>query len=135
MGSVGIDVTTTTPLPEAVENAVTTLYRHDCANAGNYGDECPQRWSKFASHEDDQAHLKNSIQRDPIIHRHCFNKDDKKCLYSYSFTHPLTSSLPAHKWTASYVWASRPEIQLVFDANWQMDYLHSLISSPKPERQ
>ncbi|KAG8159225.1 hypothetical protein KVR01_010886 [Diaporthe batatas] len=86
MGSVGTDlVNTMTSLPDVVENAVTALYRHDCANAGNYGPECPPRWSKFASHEDDQAHLRNAIQSDPIIHRHCFNKDDKKWV-TESFT-------------------------------------------------
>lgn len=79
MGSVGTDVENSASLPESVENPVTALYRHDCANHGR-GDKCPPRWSKFASHEDDQAHLQNSIQNDPIIHRHYFNEDDKKCL-------------------------------------------------------
>lgn len=95
MGSVGTDlVKTTASPPEVVENAVTTLYRHDCANAGNYGPECPARWSKFASHEDDKAHLKNAIQSDPIIHRHCFNKDDKKCLCSLAMLSSLNIKLP-----------------------------------------
>lgn len=79
MGSVGTDVENTASPPESVENPVTALYRHDCANHGR-GDRCPPRWSKFASHEDDQAHLQDSIQNDPIIHRHFFNEDDKKCL-------------------------------------------------------
>lgn len=98
MGSVGIDVDkAAASQPEAVENAVTTLYRHDCANADGYGDKCPSRWSKFASHEDDQAHLQNAIQSDPIIHRHSFNKDDKKCLYPESLTHFPKSTSIAHR--------------------------------------
>jgi hypothetical protein len=94
MGSVGtLVVETTVSLPEAAQSPVTTLYRHDCANAGNYGLECPPRWSKFASHEDDQAHLTDSIKLDPIIHRHFFNKDDKKCLCSHPITNPKSHKL------------------------------------------
>lgn len=79
---------------------MTTLYRHDCANEDGYGDKCPARWSKFASHEDDQAHLNNSIQNDPIIHRHFFNKDDKKCLCSKSLNRfPKQCLVHAYRWT------------------------------------
>lgn len=99
MGSVGTDVVkAAASQPEAVENAVTTLYRHDCANEDGYGDKCPARWSKFASHEDDQAHLQNSIKSDPIIHRHFFNKDDKKCLCSKSPIHFPKSIPSAHQY-------------------------------------
>lgn len=93
MGSVGTDVENAASLPDAVDNAVTTLYRHDCSGRG---EQCPPRWSKFASHEDDQAHLQNSIQSDPIIHRHFFNRNDKKCLYSKFFTPSSTFDLDAH---------------------------------------
>lgn len=68
------------PPPPETEEIATTLYLHECANKGNYGDECPDRWSKFYSVEDEQDHLKAEIQDDPIIHRRTFNKDDKKCV-------------------------------------------------------
>lgn len=98
MGSMETDGgKTAASLPEVVENAVTTLYRHDCANEASFKDKCPPRWSKFASHEDDQAHLKNSIQSDPIIHRHFFNKDDKKCLFSKFVTNSFSSSLSVYQ--------------------------------------
>lgn len=84
MGSVAVIVNgTALPLTPEEENVATALYRHDCANKGNYGEECPDRWSKFASHEDEQAHLKLAIQNDPIIHRQYFNKEDKKCLWPF----------------------------------------------------
>lgn len=70
--------TVASPPPE-IDGAATALYRHECANKGNYGEECPDRWSKFASHEDEAASLKAEIQNDPIIHRYTFSKDDKKC--------------------------------------------------------
>lgn len=70
--------TVASPPPE-VGGAATALYRHECANKGNYGAECPDRWSKFASHEDEDARLKAEIQNDPIIHRYTFSKNDKKC--------------------------------------------------------
>lgn len=109
MGSVGTDVSTAVAsLPEAAENAVTTLYRHDCAKEDGYGDKCPKRWSKFASHEDDQAYLQNSIKSDPIIHRHFFNKDDKKCLYSQSLLR-FPSKVLVHRWT---LWSRKQDLRI-----------------------
>lgn len=72
-------VGTVASAPPQIESAATALYRHECANKHNFGAECPDRWSKFASHEDEEAHLQAEIQSDPIIHRYAFRTDDKKC--------------------------------------------------------
>lgn len=80
MGSVPDIVNGTAPsLAPKLDDVATALYRHDCANAAGHGNKCPPRWSKFASHEDEQASLQREIRRDPIIHRHYFNRDDKTC--------------------------------------------------------
>lgn len=85
MGSVEILPQTPEPfLPkekkENKQSVAVALYRHDCANKFGHGPKCPSRWSKFAAHEAEQAKLEQEVMLEPIVHRHCFNANDKKCM-------------------------------------------------------
>jgi len=52
---------------------VTRLYRHDCKY-----ECCPSRWSEYDAVSDEQLALESKILSEPIVHRHCFNNDDRK---------------------------------------------------------
>ncbi|KAM5353409.1 hypothetical protein ACJ41O_000059 [Fusarium nematophilum] len=49
----------------------TKLYLHTCRF-----DSCPERWSKFPNHKEDQVHLDETTAADPIIHRHTFSDNE-----------------------------------------------------------
>ena len=52
---------------------VQTLWRHDCAY-----NSCPPRWSKFAVASDEQADVEAKAKAEPIVHRHVYDKNNKK---------------------------------------------------------
>ncbi|KAL7757054.1 hypothetical protein ACKLNR_014047 [Fusarium oxysporum f. sp. zingiberi] len=49
----------------------TKLYQHECP-----AQCCPERWSRFPNHKEDQNALEESISNDPIIHRHTFSDNE-----------------------------------------------------------
>ncbi|KAF4338669.1 Fidgetin 1 [Fusarium beomiforme] len=51
----------------------TKLYKHRCSRGC-----CPDRWSKFPNHKEDQDNLEETTATDPIIHRHTFSDHEWK---------------------------------------------------------
>ncbi|KAI0107147.1 P-loop containing nucleoside triphosphate hydrolase protein [Nemania sp. FL0031] len=68
---------------------ITKLYRHDCNR------NCPQRWSKFTNHTEDQQYIQNITAEDSIIHRHVF-RDNKWNTSSFTIqSSPMRAQLLA----------------------------------------
>jgi hypothetical protein len=61
----------------------TKLYRHRCLRGS-----CPDRWSKFPNHKEDQDNLEEITSKDPIVHRHIFS-DHKWETESFTIHSPL----------------------------------------------
>ncbi|RSL99891.1 hypothetical protein CEP52_009419 [Fusarium oligoseptatum] len=68
----------------------TKLYKHVCN--GLRGPPCPDRWSKFPSHDEDQAALEAATSTDPIVHRHVF-RDHKWQTSSFTVQSPAMRAL------------------------------------------
>ncbi|KAK3302765.1 P-loop containing nucleoside triphosphate hydrolase protein [Chaetomium strumarium] len=68
------------PEPEQVDGSgVQKLYRHDC-----HYECCPSRWSKFATHQDEQNALEAEVRAVPIVQRHAFNSDKEWVTVSFN---------------------------------------------------
>ncbi|KAF9776896.1 hypothetical protein IL306_004854 [Fusarium sp. DS 682] len=65
----------------------TKLYKHTCRR-----DCCPDRWSKFPNHKDDQDNLEETTSTDPIVHRHTFSDHEWKTV-SFTIQSPAMRGL------------------------------------------
>lgn len=66
---------------------ITKLYQHECRCGC-----CPDRWSKFPNHKEDQNALEEAISKDPIIHRHTF-ADNEWNTESFTIQSPAMRAL------------------------------------------
>ncbi|KAH7268409.1 hypothetical protein MRS44_011316 [Fusarium solani] len=71
-------------------SVTTKLYKHVCN--GYRGPPCPDRWSKFPSHNEDQADLETATSTDSIIHRNTF-RDHKWQTVSFTVQSPAMRAL------------------------------------------
>ncbi|KAK4235599.1 P-loop containing nucleoside triphosphate hydrolase protein [Achaetomium macrosporum] len=69
--------------PEQGDDGVQKLYRHDCPY-----DACPSRWSKFATHQDEQNALEAEVRTVPIVQRYTFNSDKEWVTDSFNVNCP-----------------------------------------------
>lgn len=63
------------------KSMIQSVYRHDCV----YHDGCPQRWSKFGLHQEEQDELEAEIANVPIVHRQTYISEEKEW-DTHSFT-------------------------------------------------
>lgn len=71
-------------------SVTTKLYKHVCN--GYRAPPCPDRWSKFPSHNEDQADLETATSTDSIIHRNTF-RDHKWQTVSFTVQSPAMRAL------------------------------------------
>ncbi|SPJ71725.1 related to TOB3 (member of AAA-ATPase family) [Fusarium torulosum] len=114
---------------------ITKLYQHHC-----YHKCCPDRWSRFPNHKEDQNGLEKSISDDSIIHRHTFD-DNEWNTESFTIQNPamrelLETALAQYQDLdlALEEWTFRPPFMPIVH-RW--DRLHSLsdakANAPAPE--